>query len=48
MRTLSKDEIRKFVLDYPHYYELQPNEVKIRLGKSDDISTKDIQEEFIN
>ena len=48
MRTLSKDEIRKFVLDYPHYFELQPHEVKLRLGKSSDLSIQDIQEEFVN
>jgi len=48
MRTLSKDEIRKFVLDYPHYYELQPHEIKLRLGTDKNLSKKQIQEEFIN
>ena len=35
-------------MDYPHYYELQPHEIKLRLGKEDDLSTIQIQEEFIS
>jgi hypothetical protein len=49
MRTLSKDEIRKFVLDNPKYFNLQPHEADYRLGKyNNNQSVKEIQLMFIN
>ena len=48
MRTLSKDEIRKFVLDHPHYFEIQPHETKYRLGSDKYDSVKKVQNKFIN
>lgn len=48
MKTLSKDEIRKFVLDHPHYYKLLPHEMKVRMGNENYSSVKQIQQDFID
>lgn len=48
MRTLSKIEIENLVMDYPHYCELQPHEIKARLNRFNNESQQDIQKIYID
>ena len=48
MKTLSKLEIENLVMDYPHYCELRPHEIKARLKRFNNESQDEIQRIYID
>ena len=47
MITLTKEQIAKYVLSNPSYFDFMPQEIKGRLNTNEDLSVQQIQKKFI-
>lgn len=47
MITLTKEQIFKYVLSNPHYFDFMPHEIKGRLNTDANLSLKQIQKKFV-
>lgn len=47
MTTLNNEQILKYVLGNPDYYDFMPQEIKGRLNTNDNLSLREIQKKFV-